>query len=80
MGSKRARYAGSGCSSAKSPGLPQEREFIIAAGCDPVLAQDIAYDLRYPTPNDARVTLAGVPLFDSLEAMLAWRLYERYAR
>lgn len=64
--------------SAGGPDDGESQAFTIAVGRDSVLPQDIAYDLRYPTANDARVLLARVPLFDSLEAMLAWRIYERY--
>lgn len=55
-----------------------EAPFVIAVGRDSVLPQDVAFDLGRRTPTDAFVVLAGAPIFDSLAAMLAWRLYERH--
>lgn len=53
-------------------------DFVIAVGRDPLMPQDIAYDFRHCTPGDAQVTIARTPMFESLEAMLAWRLYQRH--
>ncbi|PRQ02061.1 hypothetical protein ENSA7_56340 [Enhygromyxa salina] len=37
--------------------------------------ESLMSDSANRTPNDARVSLAEAPCFESLEAMLAWRLY-----